>query len=129
MPANRTACGLREPRNALLPRNAARVKAPTNGPAQLMAVLEPGSSAPAFRPLPGATAAPAEAEGPGRELLSQLVPAAALTLGVALTAAPSVVLGGLVGTSGESVVGALLETVVYGEQGGGGQGPSTEAAA
>ncbi|KAI8469986.1 MAG: hypothetical protein J3K34DRAFT_422230 [Monoraphidium minutum] len=86
---------------------------PASGPPQLMAVLEPGAAAPSFRPLPGVAAAP-PAEAPGRALRSQLLPAGALALGVALTAAPSVVLGGLVGTSGESVAGALLETVVYG---------------
>lgn len=77
-----------------------------------MAVLDPGARQVAYKPLPG-TAPPPEG-GALPNLASQLLPAAALALGVALAAAPSVVLGGLVGTSGESVVGALLETVVYG---------------
>jgi hypothetical protein len=91
-----------------------------------MAVLDTTASGSpgriSFAPLPGAAAAAAAAaaapeggEGDLRaQLASQLVPAAALALGVALTAAPSAVLGSLIGTGGESVVGALLETLVYG---------------
>lgn len=90
-----------------------------------MAVLEPGRpglpAALAFKPLPSQAAVLAEPEG-AQGLVSQLVPAAALTLGLSLAVGPSLVLGSLLHTSGESVVGALLETVVYGEgvQAGGG---------
>jgi hypothetical protein len=89
-----------------------------SGPLQRMAVLEDGRVA--FKPLPGTVAAASGTAEAGvgspfrRELLSQLLPAAALVLGVALAAAPSAVLGSLIGTSAESVVGALLETAVYG---------------
>jgi hypothetical protein len=83
------------------------------GAGQRMAVLEAGAVA--FKPLPGSAPDAATAPGPGRsELLSQLLPAAALALGTALAAAPSAVLGGLIGPTGESVAGALLETAVYG---------------
>lgn len=120
-----------------VPAGAAALRAAPPG-RRLMAVLEGpaaaaaaapadgGSGSPAgtivLKPLPGveglppaAAAGAGEEEAAGKGILSQLVPAAALALGVALTAAPSAVLGSLVGGGAEGVVGALLETLVYGE--------------
>lgn len=97
---------------------------------RVMAVLEAGAPGAriVLRPLPGgipgipggeaAGAGGGEGGGGGavaKAFASQLAPAAALALGVALAAAPSAVLGGLVGAGGaEGVVGALLETAVFG---------------
>ena len=102
---------------------------------RVMAVLEPaagGSRAMVLRPLPGgieglpgggattslgsesAAATAAAAAAKGAALTSQLLPAAVLALGIGLAAAPSALLGGLVGGGAEGPVGALLEALVFG---------------
>jgi len=107
--------------------NGVSAQVPVDTPTLLMAVLADDRGGVVFKQLPASAAVAAALDGQQqqqqqqpegglrKQLLTQLVPAAALMLGVGLTAAPSAVLGSLIGTSGESAVGALLETLVYGE--------------
>lgn len=69
-----------------------------------------------MQPIPGLSTAAAgdEAQPSSSVALSKAAGVLVALLGVGLTLAPYTWLGGLLTTSGESVAGAVLETMVYG---------------